>query len=317
MQTESITNRVTLAMLATQRASWEQGVAAQALLEMGQIDLAILLARDAALRQGQDGRLGSLGSENAVTDPAANGVPVLYAARFTDDRTLKQAAQRMLDYLMNEAPRTKDGVLHHITNARQVWADSFYMAPPFLAVAGQPQEAVRQVEGLRRLLWNEEKKLYAHIWDEDKNALARSDCWGVGNGWAAAGIARVIRSLPADMADEKARLAQYCRAGIDGCLTHQRADGLFHNVVDDPTTFVETNLAQMLAYTIYRGAAAGWLPRTYLEAADRMRAAAHQKVDESGLVQGVCGSPEFEYSGTATEGQAFFLLMEAARHDLT
>jgi rhamnogalacturonyl hydrolase YesR len=39
----------------------------------------------------------------------------------------------------------------------------------------------------------------------------------------------------------------------------QRPDGLFHDVVDDPSTFVETNLAQMLTYTLYRGTREGWL----------------------------------------------------------
>ena len=36
------------------------------------------------------------------------------------------------------------------------------------------------------------------------------------------------------------------------------------------------------------------------------------KVDAHGLVQGVCGAPRFDRPGTAPEGQAFFLLMEAA-----
>ena len=40
--------------------------------------------------------------------------------------------------------------------------------------------------------------------------------------------------------------------------------------------------------------------------------AAHAKVDAYGLVQGVCGAPRFDHSGRAPEGQAFFLLMEAA-----
>jgi unsaturated rhamnogalacturonyl hydrolase len=55
---------------------------------------------------------------------------------------------------------------------------------------------------------------------------------------------------------------------------------------------------------------------TYLSFAGRMRAAAHQKVDALGLVQGVCGSPNFDHPGTANEGQAFFLLMEAAHRDM-
>src|SRR5512138_2343476 len=145
MQTETLTNRVKLAMLTMQRASWEQGVAAQALLEQGEIDLVVLMAQEAALRQMPDGRLAGLGSEIAVTDPAANGVPVLYAARYTGDAKLKAAAQRMLEYLLHTAPRTKeDGVLHHVTDRPLVMADAYYMAPPFLAVAGHPDEALHQ-----------------------------------------------------------------------------------------------------------------------------------------------------------------------------
>jgi hypothetical protein len=35
-------------------------------------------------------------------------------------------------------------------------------------------------------------------------------------------------------------------------------------------------------------------------------------VDTYGLVQGVCGAPTFDKPGVAPEGQAFFLMMEAA-----
>src|SRR5690606_968210 len=144
-----------------------------------------------------------------VTDPAANGVPVLYAARYTGEALFQEAARRMLDYLLTAAPRTKDGVLHHIRYAPPVWVDSFYMAPPFLAVAGQPQEAVRQVEGMRALLWDPNARLFSHKWDEAKNDFARRAFWGVGNGWAASGMARVIHALPREMQAERERLAGY------------------------------------------------------------------------------------------------------------
>jgi hypothetical protein len=35
-------------------------------------------------------------------------------------------------------------------------------------------------------------------------------------------------------------------------------------------------------------------------------------VDQYGFVQGVCGAPTFDHAGVAAEGQAFFLMMEAA-----
>ena len=118
------------------------------------------------------------------------------------------------------------------------------------------------------------------------------------------------------MNSEKRQLIGYAKEVLEGCLAHQREDGLFHDIVDDPATFVETNLAQMLAYTIYRGVTGGWLKPDYLEHAHAMRAAARGKVDQHGLVQGVCGSPRFDHPGTAAEGQAFFLMMEAAARDL-
>jgi rhamnogalacturonyl hydrolase YesR len=300
-------------MLSMQRAAWEQGVAAQAFLERGEMDLVVLFAREAALRQSADGRLANFGEPDNVTDMAASGEPVLRAAEHLGDAGLRAASDRMLEYLLKRAPRCADGTIHHVSNKPEVWVDSLYMAPPFLAVAGQPAEALRQVEGLRRRLWDPTQRLFSHIWDEGRGQLVRRAFWGVGNGWAAAGMVRVRAALPAAMAAEREGLAGHVRDTIDGCLARQRPDGLFHDVLDDPSTFVETNLAQMLAYAIYRGTREGWLDGRYRDAAERMRAAAVARVDTEGYVRGVCGSPSFDRPGTATEGQAFFLLMEAAR----
>lgn len=308
-------NKVKMAMLAMQRDAWEQGVAAQAMLENGDEEMVILLAKDAVVRQVEDGRLAVISCWEGVTDPAANGEALLFAAEKTGDERLRLGAQKMIEYLLKRAPRTKDGTLYHVSNKPQVWVDSMFMAPPFIALAGYPEEAVKQVEGIRRILWNPTKKLFSHNWDDGRGEFIRRDFWGVGNGWAAAGMARVINALRPGMVGEKRRLIGYVKEVVDGCLIHQRDDGLFHDFVDNPGTFVETNLAQMLAYTIYRGVRAGWLESSYLQHAGRMRNAARNKVDGFGLVQGVCGSPNFDSPGTATEGQAFFLLMEAAARD--
>ncbi len=61
----------------------------------------------------------------------------------------------------------------------------------------------------------------------------------------------------------------------------------------------------------------GWVESSYRAYADRMRTAAEAKVDDLGLVQGVCGSPEFDHAGTATEGQAFFIMMQVAHGALS
>ena len=308
-------DRVRRAMLAMQRASWEQGIAAQACLEEGDVELTILLAREAVLRQGPDGRLAQLGQDVGITDPGAAGEAVIFAALATGDGNLAKGAERMLAFFLHEAPRSASGVLYHQIPSPdgELWSDSFYMAPPFLALAGQPNEALRQIRGLRSRLWIPDRRLFAHRYCEGRGSFVREAAWGVGNGWAAAGLARTLSYLPAGMSAEREEVSGYVGEVLSGCLAHQRGDGLFHNVVDDPATFIETNLSQMLAWTIYRGIAAGWLAPPLRARAERLRSAVLPRVDASGLVQGVCGSPSFDRPGTAAEGQAFFLMMEAAR----
>ena len=300
------------AMMCMQRAAWEQGTASQALIAIGRKDLAILCAKDALVRQTKEGRLGILGDDTGVTDPASNGESVLLAWKETGEEKYKKAADDMYRYLKDKAPKTTDGILHHITHAKQVWSDSSFMAPPFLALMGDYDESVKQAEGFRKYLMDKEIKAYYHIWDEGKNEFGRKKLWGGGNGWTAAGIAKIINLLPGSRKDLKEKMTIYGKEVIDGCLKFMRPDGLYHDVIDDGNTFVETNLSQMLAFSIYTGLKAGWLDNTYRQKADIMRQAARAKVDAYGIVQGACGSPSFDKSGTSTEAQAFFLMMESA-----
>ena len=311
---KSLIERVKTSLLGMQRYNWEQGVAAQAMLELGDDRWTVSLARAAVMRQ-QNGRFSVIGSHDPLTDSASVGEAVLYAGKVTGDPLFSRAAEEMLHLLLTTDHRAENGALYHVNLRKEIWVDAYYMAPTFLAVAGYPEEAVTQIEGYREFLWNSKDKLFSHIWDDEKKEFKRKDYWGVGNGWAAAGMTRVIRALPENMRNERNRLISYVRAVIDGCVAHMRSDGLFHDVVNDPATFVETNLGQMISYSIFRGVDGGWLDKSYIKHAQKMRKAARSKVDRYGLVQGVCGVPEFNRPYIAPEGQAFFLLMEAAARD--
>jgi len=311
---KELIEKVKVALLGMQRYNWEQGVAAQAMLELGDDKWVVSLARAAVMRQ-QNGRFSVIGNHDPLTDSASVGEAVMYAAKITGDPLFTRAANEMLHLLLTTDHKAKNGALYHVNVRKEIWVDAYYMAPPFLAVAGYYKEAMKQIEGYREFLWNEDDKLFSHIWDDEKKEFKRKDYWGVGNGWAAAGMTRVIKTLPKEMVQEKKRLINYVRDVIDGCLAHMRDDGFFHDIVDNPKTFVETNLGQTLSYSIYRGVEGGWLNRSYIEYAEKMRMAARSKVDQYGLVQDVCGVPEFNRPYIAPEGQAFFLLMEAAARD--
>ncbi|MCL2545202.1 MAG: glycoside hydrolase family 88 protein, partial [Clostridia bacterium] len=212
---------------------------------------------------------------------------------------------------LERAPRNGQGICYHVMDKAQFWVDTLYMLPPFLAAAGHGDEAVRQYNGVFDAMYDAGTGLLAHMWDDEAKRFERAAHWGTGNGWAAAALARLIPRLP----DHREQLVRKATALIDSVLRWMRPDGLFHDVVDDPATFVETNLSQMLAYAIYRGLRDGWLPLRYAEPAEELYRAALGKIDELGFVQGVCGAPNFDKSGLSPEGQAFFLLMCQARMD--
>ncbi|MEV0130179.1 glycoside hydrolase family 88 protein [Dactylosporangium sp. NPDC050688] len=287
---------VLLALLAMQRHSWEQGVASHALLDLGHTDLARLLALDAAVHQSADGRLGTVGEESGSVNGAACGEALIG----------HPALGAQLDWLLTRAPRAADGTLFHVVGGREVWADTVYMVVPLLAATGHPREAVRQVSGHRERLCT--GGLYAARWDEDTAALTAPERWGTGSGWVAAGIARALRHDPSLRPD----LAAHAREIVDACLALRRPDGLFGNVLDDPASFPEANVAQMLAYTTCTGVADGWLPPSYAEVGRSLLAAVAPLVTADGLVTQVCGAPTFDRPGTSAEAQAFHLLATAA-----
>lgn len=300
--------RVEQAALAMQRQSWEQGILAQAYLEAGDDEMLVRMARGALIHVAKDGRVATLGG--SPLDCLMCGEPLLRAAEITADPAIRAAADGLFHWVRDVAPRTDDGTLYHYDAC--LMSDSCHTAAPFLAALGRHADGRQQVEGYRKRLWDSDARLYRAIWDEKKQAFARRDFWGVGNGWVAVTLTRLVRALPADRQAERDPLVAHLRDLLAGCLARQRDDGLFHDVLDDPTSFVETNLGQMLAFSVYEGVRGGWLADDLAPAADRMRSAARAKVDADGLVQGVAGAPDFRHAGVAPEGQAFFLMMETA-----
>lgn len=307
-----MTERVKRALLAMQRHNWEQGVAAQAFLEAGDEDIAIALAVEGANRQHDDGRCCQITHSSACTDPCAVGEALIFAVEKTGDPFLCAAKDKLLHWALHTAPRSTDGLVYHFDHGQMIWVDSMYMLPPFLARAGEYDEALRQLDGYWARLFTPANGLLAHQWSDAEHRFIREDAWAVGNGWALAGMVRVIALLP-EKHPGRARLISRVKQLITAALPYQMADGAFHDVLDDPSTFREVNFAQMLAYTIYRGIRAGYLAESLISYADKARGAALAEVDSYGLVRNICGAPHFDKPGVAPEGQAFHILMEAAR----
>jgi unsaturated rhamnogalacturonyl hydrolase len=305
---DDVRQRVLCCLLTMQRHSWDQGVTAAALEDLGEAGLLRVLADDAVARQLPDGRLAELDRVCAVNSGAVGDLVALLAAR-TGDAGLAAAARRQRDWLLTGAPRAADGTLFHLVEGRQVWADSVYMVVPFLAGVGEPAAALAQFRGHRARLRDPATGLWSARWDEDTGSLADPRAWGTGNGWVAAGAARAVHRLPRAAGTE---LAAEVAALLAACRPLRRPDGLFGDVLDDPAGPADTDVAAMLGYAALTGAAEGWLAAADGELGESLLVSVVDRVDELGRVTGASAAPHFDRPGHSPEAQAFLLLADSA-----
>ncbi|WP_062518132.1 glycoside hydrolase family 88 protein [Demequina gelatinilytica] len=297
------------ALLAMQRFGWEQGVASHAAIDSGDLALARALARDAVARQDADGQLGGMDDAAAVNSGSLLEAALLLGS---EDPDAAEAAQRQRWWLLRFSPRDDWGVLHHLKGATEVWADSVYMVVPALVAAGDLAPADMQYRMHREQLWDQPTGLYRHRFDMASRQFTRDAFWASGNGWIAAGVARALH-LGVEAETVRERWQAETRALLDACARHERADGRFHDVLDDASSFVDGAAGLMLAYAAFTGVADGWLPARYADDASRWADAALAHVDDAGLVHDVCGAPAFDSPGTSAEAQAFAIMALAAR----
>lgn len=311
-------DKVKQALLAIPRRSWEHGEAMQAMLELRDYDTLAVLAREVALSRLDDGRtlLQSNWEMRTVTDPAACGEAMMMAARITGDPLIQDTVDRLLDYLLNRAPKNPEGILYHVNDTPEFWVDSIYMLPPFLAAAGYYELAVRHVNVYWKTFWDEKLQLMRWIWNDGKKQYVRTHSRSICNGYVVCGIVKVIGHLPDTMKAEKDSLMEKAKLLMDGIMEHIDENGVCHDTLNDPESIIGINAVSMVAGSIYRALAYGYLDESYREKADRLRESLFDKIDGYGFLLGVCGIPNNNRSGISANGQSFFLMMEAAYDDL-
>lgn len=321
--------KVLNAMLCMTRQCWEQGIVAQTLMELGEQEKLRLVVHDMVLRQSEDGRLCNVENTPAITD-SSFCIPATYLLGKREHNPFYlNAAVKNVEFLLKEAEGAEDGTLFHMIHTTDIWADSAAFLPYSLALTGHPIEAIGQLKGICRRLYHKGTGLYFHMWNEEQHQYSRPLPWGVGNGWILTGILRlllVLKNMVKDSAgefsyDPKAEnqdlfakeiieLRQQFQTLLDIMLTYKTENHLFHDILNNPDSFEESECSAMVAYAIYTGVKAGLLKDNYLKEADLIREAIYKKVTDKGLVLDSTGSPSFDRAGTAVECQAHFLMME-------
>ncbi|MGA2147663.1 MAG: glycoside hydrolase family 88 protein [Bryobacteraceae bacterium] len=112
--------------------------------------------------------------------------------------------------------------------------------------------------------------------------------WGRGNGWVAAGMAELLRSLPKDH-PRRARILEGYKKMMKSLLEFQGSDGMWRQLIDRSDSWPETSSTGMFAFAMVTGVKNGWLDAaTYGPAARRAWLALAGYIDQNADVTSVC-----------------------------
>ncbi|MDR2729963.1 MAG: glycoside hydrolase family 88 protein [Treponema sp.] len=255
-----------------------------------------------------------LTSIDSLDDCGSFGALVLELAKDGGSRTLPQefgmVADYIGEYILNKQDRLPEGcfyrrqMMHHFHNDT-LWADDLYMSVPFLCRYATYKKdsaifdlAVLQFEGFKKYLFMEDKNLMSHVYDLKRN-MNTGIPWGRGNGWAIFSLTELLMALPLEH-PRRESLLSFFRRYAAGCLARQNENGMWHQVLDMPTSYPETSCTAMFICAFCRGLRYGWFDgdtSPYRNAAENAWCALeNHAIDREGSVYGVCRGSEFAFN---------------------
>jgi rhamnogalacturonyl hydrolase YesR len=219
-------------------------------------------------------------SPDAHVDFRVFGVVPFEIYMQTGDRKYLELGQKLADGQWSKP--TDDG----ITSEARYWIDDMYM---IMAVQVQAYRATRDSKYIDRAALTmgayleklqQPNGLFFHAPDS-------KFYWGRGNGWVAAGMAELLRSLPKKH-PKRARILDGYRKMMASLLKYQAENGLWRQLIDKPESWAETSATGMFTFAMITGVKNGWLDRkTYGPAARRAWLGLVSYIDPDGYVRDV------------------------------
>ncbi|MBE1440906.1 glycoside hydrolase family 88 protein [Paenibacillus sp. OAS669] len=186
---------------------------------------------------------------NAVS--IGHALLTLYEA--TQEQRYLDIAVEMADYLLNDAPRFGNGILQHTVNSdkdifpEQAWVDTMFMAGYYLLRIGDLlgeekyfNDGLRQYHGHEDVLQDAETNLYYHGWDNIAQDHMSGIYWARGNSWAALTMTKALGIVKVTHPSYMI-IAGSLRDQLSALVRLQDESGLWHTVLDDPASPLETS----------------------------------------------------------------------------
>ena len=241
-----------------------------------------------------------LPSKNVNTMAPMLGMTLLY--KETGDETYRPIIEEWSQWVMTQMPRTQEGGLQHITsddvNEQQLWDDMLYMTCLFLYQAGDAlgredmkQEAEYQFLLHIKYLHSPKTGLWYHGYCFQGRHHFGQAYWGRGNSWFTACAVDFAEWIP----DGPVRRLilntwqEQCKALLS---VQDPESGLWHTLLDQPDSYLETSASAAIAYGLLKGSRLGLLDEDCRAAGEKALQGVIAQVAEDGTVQGVSyGTP--------------------------
>lgn len=241
-----------------------------------------------------------LPSKNVNTMAPMLGMTLMY--KETGDETYRPIIEEWSQWVMTQMPRTQEGGLQHITsddvNEQQLWDDTLYMTCLFLYQAGDAldredmkQEAEYQFLLHIKYLHSPKTGLWYHGYCFQGRHHFGQAYWGRGNSWFTACAVDFAEWIP----DGPVRRLilntwqEQCKALLS---VQDPESGLWHTLLDQPDSYLETSASAAIAYGLLKGSRLGLLDEDCRAAGEKALQGVIAQVAEDGTVQGVSyGTP--------------------------
>ncbi len=203
-----------------------------------------------------------------------------------------------------------------LTWQTRMWIDDMYM---ITMVQAQAYRATGNADYINRAA--KEMVLYLDTLQKPNGLFYHAPevpyFWGRGDGWMAAGMSELLRSLPKDNPD-RPRILEGYRKMMASLLQNQDANGMWHQLIDDPNAWPETSSTGMFAFAFITGVKEGWLDAaTYGPAARKAWLGLISYLDKNWDMRDVCqGTNKYNPRTDGPDGRAYYLARKKNVGDL-
>ncbi|WP_226898337.1 beta-galactosidase BglB [Mangrovicoccus algicola] len=203
------------------------------------------------------------------------------------------------DWVMYEMPRTEEGGLQHIVyndvNHQEMWDDTLMMSVLPLARIGQVLNRPEYIEEAKyqflvhtQYLADRKTGMWFHGWTFEERHNFAGALWARGNSWVTIAIPEIIEMLDLKDGDPiRKHLLSTLERQARFLKQTQDASGLWHTLVDDPSSYLEASATAGFAYGLMKAVRKRYLPGEYLAVAERAMEGVIANIDADGELKQV------------------------------